>query len=146
MAKQLHLSAHPSQLNLKPVTTEMLLELFPFGKAICRSLKPQFDSLICTTFYITITVHCHSCKPPPSCALKPHVPSGMILNSEMLIVAAGNNLIEAWSANNDNKHPNLLIGSKISQFFKLRRPTGIVFDFTTVRDVSAHRRMNHTNL
>lgn len=70
----------------------------------------------------------------------------MLLNSEMLIVAAGNNLIEAWSANNDHKHPNLLIGSPIGQFFKLRRPTGIMFDFATVRDVSAHRRMNHTNL
>lgn len=32
MAKQLHIQAHPSQLNLKPVTTEMLLDLFPFGK------------------------------------------------------------------------------------------------------------------
>jgi hypothetical protein len=32
MAKQFHIQAHPSQLNLKPVTSEMLLELFPFGK------------------------------------------------------------------------------------------------------------------
>lgn len=63
----------------------------------------------------------------------------MIINSEMRIVAAGNNLIEAWSANNDNKHPNELIGSKITKYFKLRRPTGIVFDFTNVRDVSLHR-------
>lgn len=70
----------------------------------------------------------------------------MILNSEMLIVAAGNNLIEAWSANNDNKHPNLLIGSPISQYFKLRRPTGIVFDFENVKSVSLHRSMIHTNL
>ncbi|CRL05278.1 CLUMA_CG018222, isoform A, partial [Clunio marinus] len=92
MAKQFHLQAHPSQLNLKPVTTEMLLELFPFG---------------------------------------------MILNSEMLIVAAGNNLIEAWSANNENKHPNLLIGSPITRFFKLRRPTGIKFDFETVTTLQA---------
>ena len=61
---------------------------------------------------------------------------GMILNSEMKIVAAGNNLIESWSSNNDNKHPNELIGSKITKYFKLRRPTGIVFDFSNVRDVS----------
>jgi hypothetical protein len=60
----------------------------------------------------------------------------MILNSEMKIVAAGNNLIESWSSNNDNKHPNELIGSKITKYFKLRRPTGIVFDFSNVRDVS----------
>jgi Heme NO binding associated len=60
----------------------------------------------------------------------------MILNHEMKIVAAGNNLIESWSANNDFKHPNELFGSKITKYFKLRRPTGIVFDFTNVRDVS----------
>jgi guanylate cyclase, other len=64
----------------------------------------------------------------------------------MLIVAAGSNLIEAWSANNENKHPNLLIGSPISKFFKLRRPTGITFDFENVKSVSLHRRVNHTNL
>lgn len=69
----------------------------------------------------------------------------MILNREMLIVAAGNNLIEAWSANNENKHPNILIGSPITQFFKLRRPTGIVFDFENVKSVSLHRSIIHTN-
>lgn len=60
----------------------------------------------------------------------------MIINQEMKIVAAGNNLIESWSSNNDNRHPNELIGSKITKYFKLRRPTGIVFDFENVRDVS----------
>lgn len=54
-------------------------------------------------------------------------------------MAAGNNLIESWSANNDNKHPNELIGSKIMKYFRLRRPTGIVFDFENVRDVSSPR-------
>lgn len=73
---------------------------------------------------------------PPYSQPHPNQRSGMILNSEMLIVAAGNNLIEAWSANNDNKHPNILIGSPISMFFKLRRPTGIVFDFENVKSVS----------
>lgn len=68
--------------------------------------------------------------------LRHKTPPGMILNNEMLIVAAGNNLIEAWSANNDNKHPNLLIGSPITQYFKLRRPTGISFDFENVKSVS----------
>lgn len=62
----------------------------------------------------------------------------MILNKEMLIVAAGNNLIETWSANNNNKHPNILIGSPIDKFFKFVRPTGIIFNFETVRDVSDH--------
>lgn len=60
----------------------------------------------------------------------------MTINHEMKIVAAGNNLIEAWSSNNDNRHPNELIGSQIKKYFKLRRPTGIVFDFENVRDVS----------
>lgn len=54
----------------------------------------------------------------------------------MQIVAAGNNIIESWSANNDNLHPNVLIGSHITEFFQLRRPTGISFDFDTVKDVS----------
>jgi guanylate cyclase, other len=73
-------------------------------------------------------------------------PKGMLLNSEMVIVAAGSNLIEAWSANNENKHPNELLGSEISRYFKLRRPTGITFDFENVKSVSLHRSMNHTNL
>jgi len=60
----------------------------------------------------------------------------MIINSEMQIVAAGSNLIESWSINNDNKHPNFLIGSLITEYFKLRRPNGIVFDFANVRSVS----------
>ncbi|XP_070493703.1 soluble guanylate cyclase 89Da-like isoform X2 [Chironomus tepperi] len=92
MQNSLRMKTHPSQVSLKPVTTEMLLELFPFG---------------------------------------------MILNSEMKIVAAGNNLIESWSSNNDNKHPNELIGSKITKYFKLRRPTGIVFDFSNVTTLQA---------
>lgn len=70
----------------------------------------------------------------------------MLLNNQMEIVAAGNNLIEAWSANNENKHPNELIDSQISKYFKLRRPTGITFDFENVKSVSLHRSMNHTNL
>ncbi|CAO1433697.1 unnamed protein product [Diamesa tonsa] len=92
MQKRFHLSAHPSQLNLKPVNPELLLDLFPFG---------------------------------------------LILNSEMQIVAAGNNIIESWSANNDNLHPNVLIGSYITEFFQLRRPTGISFDFDTVTTLQA---------
>lgn len=61
----------------------------------------------------------------------------MIINHEMRIVAAGNNLIESWSSNNDNKHPNELIGCKVTKYFKLRRPTGIVFDFHNVSNVSS---------
>jgi hypothetical protein len=64
----------------------------------------------------------------------------MIINSEMNVVTAGNNLIEAWSANNDHRHPNELLGSKITKYFKLRRPTGIVFNFENVRDVSIFPR------
>lgn len=48
MAKQFHIQAHPSQLNLKPVTTEMLLDLFPFGKDML-----WFSS--CTKFETTVT-------------------------------------------------------------------------------------------
>lgn len=32
MQNSLRMKTHPSQALLKPVTTEMLLELFPFGK------------------------------------------------------------------------------------------------------------------
>lgn len=69
----------------------------------------------------------------------------MILNHEMKVVACGNNLIETWSANNDNKHPDILIGSHITEFFKLRRPSGITLAFEVVRDVSSHRSAKHTN-
>jgi len=34
MQNSLRMKTHPSQLSLKPVTTEMLLELFPFGKLL----------------------------------------------------------------------------------------------------------------
>lgn len=61
----------------------------------------------------------------------------MVLNKEMLVVAAGNNLIESWSLSNENKHPNLLIGSPFSKYFFLRRPTDIVFDFENVKNVSS---------
>lgn len=131
MAKQFHIQAHPSQLNLKPVTTEMLLDLFPFGKELsCRGLSKCTNYVNHNHFWYAQNIN----RAP-----------GMILNREMLIVAAGNNLIEAWSANNENKHPNILIGSPITQFFKLRRPTGIVFDFENVKSVSLHRSIIHTN-
>ena len=42
MAKQLHIQAHPSQLNLAPVTSEMLLELFPFGKIFMAHFVESF--------------------------------------------------------------------------------------------------------
>ena len=39
MQKRFHLNAHPSQLNLKAVNPELLLDLFPFGKEKCNLAK-----------------------------------------------------------------------------------------------------------
>jgi hypothetical protein len=71
--------------------------------------------------------------------------SGIILNNEMLVVGAGNHLIESWSVSNENRHPNLLIGSHFSEYFYLRRPTDFALTFENVKSVSLHRSMNATN-
>lgn len=70
----------------------------------------------------------------------------MVLNKDMLVVAAGNNLIESWSVSNENKHPNMLIGSPFMNYFFLRRPTDIVFDFENVKNVSSNHTVVQTPL
>lgn len=87
MRKRIHIEAHPSQLQLTPVDSSMLLDLFPFA---------------------------------------------LILNEKMQITAAGEKLIESWMLNNVSCSPTELMGSNVTDFFKLRRPTGITFTWENV--------------
>lgn len=58
MQNSLRMKTHPSQLSLKPVTTEMLLELFPFGKLLIIFSINAWDSnvykLVIKSFLNTI--------------------------------------------------------------------------------------------
>lgn len=62
-------------------------------------------------------------------------PFGITINNEMRISGAGVNLVEAWKAASGKEDPNELLGSLVLDCFKLRRPTGISFNFETVREV-----------
>ncbi|XP_055596372.1 soluble guanylate cyclase 89Db-like isoform X2 [Uranotaenia lowii] len=88
MQKRVHMKAHPSQLALSPVSSSLLLDLFPFA---------------------------------------------LILNEQMRITAAGEKLIESWMLNNVNRSPTELMGSKVTDHFKLRRPTGITFTWDNMK-------------
>lgn len=87
MQRRVHITAHPSQLQLAAVDSNVLLELFPFA---------------------------------------------LILNEQMRITAAGEKLIESWMLNNTNRSPTELMGAKVTEHFKLRRPTGITFTWENV--------------
>ncbi|XP_065083178.1 soluble guanylate cyclase 89Db-like [Ochlerotatus camptorhynchus] len=88
MQRRVHINAHPSQLQLPPVSSSVLLDLFPFA---------------------------------------------LILNEQMRITAAGEKLIESWILNNTNRSPTELMGAKVTEHFKLRRPTGITFTWENLK-------------
>uniref|UniRef100_A0A182W3L6 guanylate cyclase n=1 Tax=Anopheles minimus TaxID=112268 RepID=A0A182W3L6_9DIPT len=88
MQRRVHIKAHPSQLQLTPVNSKLLLNLFPFA---------------------------------------------LILNEEMKITAVGEKLIESWMLNNVNRSPMELIGAKVTEHFKLRRPSGITFTWENIK-------------
>ncbi|XP_062536754.1 soluble guanylate cyclase 89Db-like isoform X3 [Armigeres subalbatus] len=88
MQRRVHITAHPSQLQLEPVSSSLLLELFPFA---------------------------------------------LILNEQMRITAAGEKLIESWMLNNPSRSPMELMGAKVTDHFKLRRPTGITFTWENMK-------------
>ncbi|XP_029713132.1 soluble guanylate cyclase 89Db isoform X1 [Aedes albopictus] len=88
MQRRVHITAHPSQLQLSPVSSSVLLDLFPFA---------------------------------------------LILNEQMRITAAGEKLIESWILNNATRSPTELMGSKVTEYFKLRRPTGITFTWENMK-------------
>lgn len=50
----------------------------------------------------------------------------------MCVCGAGEKIVDAWSASNNNKAPNLLMGVKIDKAFTIRRPQGIIFDWESV--------------
>uniref|UniRef100_A0A1Q3FL72 guanylate cyclase n=1 Tax=Culex tarsalis TaxID=7177 RepID=A0A1Q3FL72_CULTA len=60
-------------------------------------------------------------------------PFALILNQKMCITAAGEKLIESWMMNNVTKSPNELMGTKVTDHFKLRRPTGITFTWDNMK-------------
>lgn len=59
-------------------------------------------------------------------------PFALILDKEMRISCAGEKIVETWILQNPNKPPHIFIGSYVMDNFKLRRPKGIVFNWTTV--------------
>lgn len=59
-------------------------------------------------------------------------PFAIILNEQMRITAAGEKLIESWMLNNVNRSPMEIMGGKVTDHFKLRRPTGITFTWENV--------------
>lgn len=63
-------------------------------------------------------------------------PFALLIDREMKICGAGEKIVDAWSANNNNKAPNLLMGTQVTQSFKVRRPTGISFDWETVNNLT----------
>lgn len=87
MSKRVNVEAHPSQLALGMVDSNVLLELFPFA---------------------------------------------LILDHDMRIQKAGEKIFETWIVQNPKKKPQLFLGSRVSEYFKLRRPKGIKFNWETV--------------
>lgn len=63
-------------------------------------------------------------------------PFALLIDREMRICGAGEKIVDAWSANNNNKAPNLLMGMFVKDSFKVRRPGGIVFDWDTVSNLT----------
>lgn len=87
MAKRVNIQAHPSQMALGKVDSNVLLELFPFA---------------------------------------------LILDHDMRIQKAGEKIFETWIVQNPKKKPSLFLGARVTDYFKLRRPKGIKFNWETV--------------
>lgn len=87
MAKRVNIQAHPSQISLDKVDSNVLLELFPFA---------------------------------------------IILDQDMRIKRCGEKLLETWIVQNPSKKPDKFYNSVVTEFFKLRRPKGITFNWKTV--------------
>lgn len=86
MERHVHVSAHPSQLELKAISTDLLLRLFPFS---------------------------------------------FLLDNQMTVCGAGEKIAEAWSINNDRDAKEMM-GITLTDYFRIRRPIGIHFDWKTV--------------
>lgn len=86
MERHVHVSAHPSQLELKAISTDLLLRLFPFA---------------------------------------------FLLDNQMKVCGAGEKIVEAWSINNDRDAKDMM-GITLTDYFRIRRPIGIQFDWETV--------------
>lgn len=87
MSKRVNVAAHPSQMSLEKVDSNVLLELFPFA---------------------------------------------IILDQNMHIKRCGEKLLETWIVQNPHKKPEKFYNSVVTEYFKLRRPKGITFNWKTV--------------
>lgn len=59
-------------------------------------------------------------------------PFALILDHDMKIKGAGEKVFESWIVQNPQKKPEVFIGSYVCDCFKLRRPKGITFNWSTV--------------
>lgn len=59
-------------------------------------------------------------------------PFALILDHDMRIKGAGEKVFESWIIQNPQKKPEIFIGSYVTDCFKLRRPKGITFNWSTV--------------
>lgn len=50
----------------------------------------------------------------------------------MKVCGAGDKIMEAWSANNNQCPPASMMGITLTDYFKIRRPLGIKFDWNTI--------------
>lgn len=87
MDQRVNIKPHESQLQFPSITTDLLLQLFPFA---------------------------------------------FLLDHDMRVCGAGDKIMEAWSANNNYCPPASMMGIKLTDYFKVRRPLGINFDWDTV--------------
>lgn len=87
MQLRVHVTPHPSQLAHSHISTDLLLQLFPFS---------------------------------------------FLLDHDMKVCGAGDKIMEAWSANNNQCPPAAMMGVLLTDYFKIRRPLGIKFDWDTV--------------
>jgi guanylate cyclase len=62
-------------------------------------------------------------------------PFGLLIDKNMKIVGAGEKMMEAWlEAHAEDDVPQML-GHDVTDYFKLRRPSGMRFDFKSVKEV-----------
>lgn len=77
---------------------------------------------------------------PSQLALKPtsvdflfHLfPFALLLDRELAICGAGEKIVEAWVTANNRKAPKLMLGTLLSDSFKIRRPKGTKFAWDTI--------------
>lgn len=62
-------------------------------------------------------------------------PFALIIDHDMKISGAGEKLVESWLVNTTNKTGKELLNAPVTDHFRLRRPKGINFCWSTVRNL-----------